>query len=255
MAVDLQAEQQVPEQERSAAQRRFEALARHSDDPLDVRVHLRSAHNGHGAQPYTVDAVLNYRGRTLAAHVSGPDAATAAEKAADRLRRQLRRVVGADVALRNEPRTLQRAIADLPYPESAPQTSKPPEERRVVRGRTYADHPQSTYEAISDLIDDDLYFRLFVHVRTGEDVVVHRLDYDEARIGLLHPRESVLGDEADDVVVPVPNRYSGPLTLARARAEMDLVEHRFLYFIDADDLRGKVLHRRRDGDYGLVEPR
>ena len=35
---------------------------------------------------------------------------------------------------------------------------------------------------------------------------------------------------------------------------MDLVDHRFLYFGDADDEgRGKVLYLRRDGDYGLVE--
>jgi len=32
------------------------------------------------------------------------------------------------------------------------------------------------------------------------------------------------------------------------------VYHRFLYFIDADDERGKVLYVRLDGDYGLVEP-
>jgi hypothetical protein len=35
---------------------------------------------------------------------------------------------------------------------------------------------------------------------------------------------------------------------------MDLVNHRFLYFADADDDgHGKVLYLRRDGDYGLVE--
>jgi ribosome-associated translation inhibitor RaiA len=254
MAIDLEVEDRVPESQRAAARRRFEALSRYADDPIDVHARLRSLHSGRGAQPYTVDAELRYRGRSFAAHVSGPAAAAAAEEAADRLRRQLRRVVGADVALRNEPRTLQRAIADLPFRDPAPATGKPPEEREIVRGHTYADHPQSTYEAISDLIDDDLYFHLFVHVRTGEDVVVHRRDFDE-RIGLLHPRESVLADEADDVVVPEPSRYSEPLTLARARAEMDLVEHRFLYFIDAEDRRGKVLYRRRDGDYGLVEPR
>ena len=39
-----------------------------------------------------------------------------------------------------------------------------------------------------------------------------------------------------------------------ARQEMDLLDHRFLYFIDADDGRGKVLYLRYDGDYGLVEP-
>ena len=35
---------------------------------------------------------------------------------------------------------------------------------------------------------------------------------------------------------------------------MDVLNHRFLYFIDAVDGRGKVLYLRHDGDYGLVEP-
>jgi hypothetical protein len=35
---------------------------------------------------------------------------------------------------------------------------------------------------------------------------------------------------------------------------MDVLNHRFLYFIDTADGRGKVLYLRHDGDYGLVEP-
>jgi putative sigma-54 modulation protein len=63
----------------------------------------------------------------------------------------------------------------------------------------------------------------------------------------------VLADEAD-LVVTRPSRYSEPLTLAQARGEMDILDHRFLYFTDADDDRGKVIYLRFDGDYGLVEP-
>jgi hypothetical protein len=200
-----------------------------------------------------IDAHLVHQGRVLAAHASAPGADAAAEEAADRLRRQLRRVVGAEVALRDEPRTIRRALADLPLATSVPSPRKPPEEREIVRRRTYPDRPQSTYEAISDLLDDDALFHLFVHVRTREDVVVHRRDEDD-RIGLLHPRGSVLADEDDEIVVAEPSRYGDPLTLAQARAEMDVLNHRFLYYIDAADRRGNVLYLRRDGDYGLVEP-
>jgi putative sigma-54 modulation protein len=88
-------------------------------------------------------------------------------------------------------------------------------------------------------------------VRTNEDVVVFWRD--DGRIGLLFPPGSVLADE-NDVVVPMPSRYSDPLTLAAARSEMDVLNHRFLYYIDAEDERGRVLYLRTDGDYGLVEP-
>jgi hypothetical protein len=33
-----------------------------------------------------------------------------------------------------------------------------------------------------------------------------------------------------------------------------MLNHRFLYFIDAADGRGKLLYLRQDGDYGPVEP-
>jgi ribosome-associated translation inhibitor RaiA len=236
-----------------AARRCLERLGRYSDEPLDLTATMRRAHGGRGNRPYHVDARLVYRGRVLAAHVSARGLSLAADEAALQLRRQLRRIVGTDVALRNDPRTLQRALTERPAEDFPPAGPKPPEDRRLVSRRTYADHPESTYEAISDLIDDDERFHLFVHVRTSEDVVVHRRDHDP-RIGLLHPRGSVLSDETDDVVLASPSRYGDPLTLAQVREEMDLAEHRFVYFIDAGDTRGKVLYRRRDGDYGLVEP-
>jgi ribosome-associated translation inhibitor RaiA len=252
--VELSVPDAVPERQLAAVRRHFEQLARYSNEPLVVRVTVRQAHGGHGERPYTVDAhITSGSSRTLAAHVSAPGADAAAEAAADRLRRQLRRVAGADVAQRDEPRTLQRALGDLGLGEPARPWLKPSEEREIVRQRTYSDNPQSTYQAIADLIDDDELFRLFVHVRTREAVVVHRLD-DGEHIGLLHPRGSALADETDEVVVAEPSRYSEPIALETARAEMDLVLHRFLYFIDAGDGRGKVLYPRSDGDYGLVEP-
>ena len=111
--------------------------------------------------------------------------------------------------------------------------------------------PLGTLDAIDSLLSMDLEFMLFVHARTHEDVVVHL--QDDGQFGLLFPEGSPLADEGD-IVVPRPSRYPGPLTLSAARTEMDFLDHRFLYFIDAEDRRGKVIYLRHDGDYGLVEP-
>jgi ribosome-associated translation inhibitor RaiA len=247
--VDIAASDDIPPTQVDAARRRLETLGRYTKAPLAVRLALRRA--GHGA--IVADASTTFAGRVLAAHVTGPAADAAAEAVAERLRRQLRRVVDADVARRNEPATILEALHDLgPHPLH-PVNAKPPEERQLVRRHTFSDHPEATLEAIADLIDLDEEFHLFVHVRTGEDVVVHRRE--DRRFGLLHPRGSRLADEADDLVAPEPSRYSEPISLDTARAEMDVVVHRFVYFLDADDGRGKVLYMRQDGDYGLVEPR
>jgi hypothetical protein len=246
--VDVAASDDIPRSQVEAARRRVEALGRYTDEPLAVRLTLRRD----GSGGIVADASTRFEGRVLAAHVIGPAPDAAAETVAERLRRQLRRVVDSGVARRNEPAVIRRALDDLGPHRLHPVAAKPPEERQIVRRRSYSDHPESTLEAISDLIDLDEEFHLFVHVRTGEDVVVHHRDDD--RIGLLHPRGSRLADEADEIVAPERSRYSEPVTLAAVRAEMDVVAHRFLYFLDADDGRGKVLYMRDDGDYGLVEP-
>ena len=250
LAIDVAASDDIPRPQVEAARRHIEALGRYTDEPVAVRLTLRRGGRGR----FVADASTVFQGRTLAAHAAGPAADTAAEEVAARLRRQLRRVVDAGVALRDDPRVISKTLEDLePGRMHRPEArTKPPEEREIVRRRTYSDHPEATLEAISDLIDLDEEFHLFVHVRSGEDVVVHWRD--QGRIGLLHPRDSVLADEVDQIVAPEPSRYSEPLTLAAARAEMDLLDHRWTYFADADDGRGKVIYLRHDGDYGLVEP-
>ncbi len=258
-AIDVTVDVDMPSEQIEAVRQDLASLDRYTDEPiLGARLTLRRG-PGRSRERYVADAsVLTgptaERARVLAAHVGAPSPAQATEEAVERLQRQLRRVVGAEVAERNEPDEIRKAIDSLPLePTHRPEADlKPPAERQIVRRRTYADHPEATLEAAADMLDLDEEFHLFDHVRTSEDVVVHRRD--DARIGLIHPRGSVLADETDDIVVAEPNRYSDPLTLDQARAEEDIVNHRFLYFIDAADGRGKVLYLRHDGDYGLVEP-
>ena len=108
MALTLNVTDEVPPAQRDAVRRHFEALSGH-----DVSATVARVHGGRGARPFVVDASLQHDGRTLAAHTSGPSPKTAAERAAERLQRQLRRVTDAGVALRNDPRTLRKAITDL----------------------------------------------------------------------------------------------------------------------------------------------
>ena len=253
--VEINTEGDIAPEAAEAARRRLASLQQYTDLPfMGGRLTLRHVRQGRTRLPYVADARVTFDGRHMAAHTAGRTLEEAVEQAEERLRRRLRDLVGADIALRNEPRSIQRALEDLqPDRDHRPEARlKPPEERQVVRRRTYADDAASTYEAIADMLDLDEEFHLFRHVRTGEDVVVYRRD--DGRIGLIHPPGSVLADESDDVVLAEPSRYSEPLTLEQARAEMDVVNHRFLYYIDAADDRGRVLYLRHDGDYGLVEP-
>ena len=167
----------------------------------------------------------------------------------DRLGEQLRRIADREHDHRHEGGRAQPLPLDLAHrPEAG---LKPPAERRIVHRRTYLDLPLDTVTAVDDLLDIDAEFMLFVHAWTKEDVVVYLRD--DGQIGLLMPPGSRLVEERD-IVVPKESRYPGPITLGEARTEMDVLDHRFLYFTDAADDRGKVIYLRHDGDYGLVVP-
>ena len=250
--VELHVPSAVPPEQAEAARRRIASLDRYASAPLiGARLTLRSDGKPSKKPPFVADVDVRFDGRLLVAHGGGRTAMEAATVASEALRRQLRRVVGADVALRNEPRMLENGGG-----QRAPAPLKPPEERSIVARRTYAQEPEPTLTALADLLQDAELFHLFVHARTGEDVVAYQLD--SGRLGLLFPPGSVLADEGD-LVVAQPSWFSDPLPFAAARSEMDMlnehaVYHRFLYFIDAGDERGKVVYLRLDGDYGLVEP-
>jgi ribosome-associated translation inhibitor RaiA len=214
-----------------------------------ARLTVRRIGSARVERRYVADANVIVNDRLIAAHAAGTTALEAAGAARDRLRRQVRRVAGKGRHRRNGKRPEEALPVDLAHRPEAGVT--PPSQRRVVRRRPYLSVPLGTLDAIDDLLSMDLEFLLFVHARTHEDVTIHL--QDDGRFGLLFPEGSPLADEGD-IVVPKPSRYPGPLALSAARTEMDFLDHRFLYFLDVEDKRGKVIYLRHDGDYGLVEP-
>jgi ribosome-associated translation inhibitor RaiA len=234
---------------------RIASLARYTRrPPEDARLTLRVGAASRTARRfYIADATVLVRGTVLIAHATGPNAHAATDAVCDRLRRQIRRVVGAQVARRSERSTTGEPSSDagVDAPHRSAERLKPPEQREIVTVRKVPDVAETTLGAVAELFEREYAFSLFCHARTAEDAVVYRREDDE--VGLLHPPGSPLSQEKE-IVVPESSRYSEPLTVVAARSELDVLNHRFLYFIDAADSRGKVLYLRRDGDYGLVEP-
>ncbi len=252
--IQVYAPDDLPRSERGEIRERLARLERSTDARIEaLRLTLRHPETSAARPRWVADASLVRNGRRLAAHATGNDALHAAKQAAERLERQMRRVTDAPVALRNDRRTIQHALAHLAHDRThRPQPRfKRPDLRDIIPQRAPYPLPESTLDAVADLLDLDLEFLLFRHARTQEDVVAYRRE--DPRIGLLHPPGSPLADE-NDIIVPKPSRYPQPIPLATARNEMDVLNHRFLYFIDTADRRAKVLYLRHDGDYGLVEP-
>lgn len=55
-------------------------------------------------------------------------------------------------------------------------------------------------------------------------------------------------------VVKVKNFAISILTVQQAIAELELLDHNFYVFVNAEDNLVSVVYRRNDGDYGLISP-
>lgn len=84
--------------------------------------------------------------------------------------------------------------------------------------------------------------------------------YDRSRSG--SPRtEAVQEAEAAAAAQPAPpgvvkvKRFlMKPMTVEQAAREMEALNHDFFLFLNADVKQLNVLYRRKDGNYGLIEP-
>jgi len=60
--------------------------------------------------------------------------------------------------------------------------------------------------------------------------------------------------EAPKRVVKTKHLLLKPMSIDEAIDQMELIGHDFFLFTNADTGRSNLLYRRRDGDYGLIEP-
>ena len=60
--------------------------------------------------------------------------------------------------------------------------------------------------------------------------------------------------EPDRKVVKVKRFIVKPMSVIEATDQMELLSHDFFLFFDADVEEMKLLYRRKDGNYGLIEP-
>jgi ribosome-associated translation inhibitor RaiA len=256
-AVELHAPGDLPDPTAAAVRERMASLQRFTDEPLlGARLTLRRPQTRAARSRWVADASILLDGRPLAAHATGASAMAAADAVVERLRRQIRRVAGTEVATRDEPRTIARALRDLRdergHRPSAEVLPTRPGDRRLVHRIALAPLPVSLADAAADLVDRDWEFRLFLEQDTGQWLFLHRRDDD--RLGLVHPPWVPVPDVAEDVMVAEPMRFPDPLTLEEAQDALERLGERHLYFVDAADERPKVLYLRHDGDLGLIEP-
>ena len=87
-------------------------------------------------------------------------------------------------------------------------------------------------------------------VQTGELPEVEMIEEEEAE----YDDEEYDDEESEGAIVRVKRFRVAPMSPEEAVEQMELLGHDFFVFYNADGGQFNVVYRRRDGDYGLIQP-
>lgn len=120
----------------------------------------------------------------------------------------------------------------------------------TIRGEESSDNLYSAIDLVADKIERQI-------LRYKEKIVEH----SGRGSGRLRSREELAPTEEDESlledgprIVKTKRFAMKPLSPDEAAVQMDLLSHTFFVFRNARTQEVNVLYRRRDGDYGLIEP-
>ncbi len=225
------------------------------DSPIShARVVLTQEANPRIERGSRAEGEIGLNGPIIRASVADIDQIGAINQLTQRLERQLRNWMDrrTDIARRGTERERGRVASCRLLRRSGPATFRA--RRRSARScvarpslRTRCTPAEAADEM--ELLDHDFY--LFSDVETGADAVAYHRD--DGRLGVIGPSGIGWSGESDGIVHE-ESRMSGPTRLEDAVAEMNLLDHRFMYFTDAETERGNVIYLRYDGHYGLIGP-
>ena len=239
MHVDVTVRGHVADELAVAAREKVAALERIVKGPvMGAHVVLTQEENPRLEQPARAEGEIVLAGRPIRARVAAPAMVAAVDALAGRLHDQLRRHVErlvdrAQVAATVEPGQWRHAAWT---PPRVPRSWRPPGERQVIRRKTFAMEPMSVAQAAADMAALDHDFFLYHDAETDADAVICRRD--DGRLLVIDP-QGVPRQPVDSVILE-GSRCSGPLALADAISEMEMLNHRFLHFTDAASDGGRL---------------
>ncbi|MGI9608316.1 MAG: sigma 54 modulation/S30EA ribosomal C-terminal domain-containing protein [Acidimicrobiales bacterium] len=203
-----------------------------------------------GHKTISATAALDLGDRLVRAQETGERLPDVIDTLCLRIRRQTREIAErrADrnrgrVGTHNAPDTIRTRQARPPH------LDVPPDERTLVRHKTYAPTPSTIEEAEFDRQSLDYDFFLFEEVSTGSD---HVLVADEDLE--LRSLDGTTAFDALDHVDRVIATAAPALSVAQALARLTDGHEQVVFFRNCHTDRGNVVYRRFDGHYGLITP-
>jgi ribosome-associated translation inhibitor RaiA len=221
---------------------------------LFAKVKVKNDDDRDPDQHSVVEGIMDLSGTLVRAQAAGPTAIDALRVVAKRLERSLHRVAGKRRrAQKGPPSTPSGEWRSGDIADDRPGFyERPPEERLVVRRKTYSPANQvSVSEALFDMDVLDHRFYLFTDEADSKTAIVYKDDHGLAirKLDGSRPDDATLHPEIRVDETPAPT-----IPVADAVSRLNLSDSPFVFFRDAAAGRANVLYRRYDGHYGLITP-
>ncbi|SHK38153.1 Sigma 54 modulation/S30EA ribosomal protein C terminus [Pseudonocardia thermophila] len=264
--IDVHVSGDCPADVEEYAKERIGAALRFARGPV-LHARVRITHHDDPAVdlPVVAQANLDVNGRPVRSQVRARTDREALDLLKDRLRNQLqhrlrravghwedRRGRGALPAGGRPPGEVHEWRHGDPPTRRPPYFPRPPEERRIIRRKTFTLDTCTVDEAVFDMEAMDYDFHLFTELGTEQDSVLYRTGSGDYRLAQVQPRPDALATHAAPVTVsetPAP-----VLSADEAVQRMAAFDYPFLFYVDRERGRGAVLYHRYDGHYGLITP-
>ena len=251
LPITIVADEPLTEESKAHAREVLRRVAEVAPRPvLHARAVLQLHRDPAVERPAVAKAVLDISGRPVRAHVAARRMDEAIDLLELRLRRNLEHLDELDRAHRHEtgeasPGEWRHGSRPAERPKYFP---RPPEERELVRRKTFALAALTPEQAALEMYTLDHDFHLFTDADTGEEAVVYRRPDGTTALARISPG---VGQKPPFDVDPTP---APVLLVDRAIARLNLSGEPFVFFVDAQTRQGNVLYHRYDGHYGLIEP-
>lgn len=237
------------------ARRKIGALLEQAHEPvLFTRVRLTRHRNPAMECPVVAQANLDVNGRLIRAQVAAPTATEAVDALDTRLRSRLERVAEhweARRGRRYHPDPHEWRHGDPPA-DRQPWFPRPAQERQVVRHKSFTLPRCTVDEAAAEMDELEYDFHLFTERDSGQDSALYRAGPTGYRLAQLAPQPGLVAPGR--LPVTVSEQPAPLLTTQEAIDRLNLTGLPFVFYLDADHARGRLLYHRYDGHYGLITP-